>query len=547
MNVNLGMLTLKLPALQVHELLVTAMRAGLLVMMFVVLNGWVMAVTHLPVADYFEPVMFTGIARQLFGTLKHALVTVCVIGVLLLRWRFVAAPWSRVEHGVDIRLYVTVLAAVLAWNHATYDYNLYFDRAHYYDRFTLLALVFLVYWRPLFVLPFVLVLTVTGWQFHEPILPNSWAQTSMPLRLLMLFVCAHFLAAVTGVQRTIDWLFVGCCIVAAHYWVPGLNKLGLAWPTYGHVHHFMLSTYANGWLGFMNAEEVSRTARFVALLDWPIVIATLVLQIGSVLLLVHRFTLLGLLAAWAVFHLGILGLAGIFFWQWIVVEAGLLMLLRRLWARDPIPFISIPHLLVSVLLIGASKLWLPAVGLAWYDMRASYTFRFEATGESGRVYSLPPKFFEPYDFQFTLGWFKYLSREPRLNITWGASSDRALADRLLEARTPAAVRRLEQTWGEVMYDEQRSEVFDEFMQRYITTFNRRRSKQVWLSPLHAPRQIWTFAREDAYDDSEPIVRVDVYQIMSMFDGERYLEIDRRAARSVRIDGDAARAASGEGG
>ncbi len=50
--------------------------------------------------------------------------------------------------------------------------------------------------------------------------------------------------------------------------------------------------------------------------------------------------------------------------------------------------------------------------------------------------------------------------------------------------------------------------------------------------------IWTFAREDAYDGNEPIVRVDVYQIMTMFDGERYLEIDRRAVRSVVIGSDA---------
>ena len=505
-------------------ILAVAGNALALVALFLLLDHWVMAVSDLPAGSYQRPGLLSQLPAQMVATLPRAVITALMLLTMLLGWRSLLRGWGELELGLALRPWVLLLAAMLAWWFASYPYNFYFDQLHLADRLALLMLALLIAWRPVFILPFVLLLSTIIWQFFQPIGDWSWAQPSMPMRLLLLLFAALWLHALTARQHSRDWMFVGLCLIAAHYWMPGLNKLSMAWPGYGHIYNFLLNTYANGWLGFLQPTQVAAAAKVIALFDWPMRIGTLVAQIGVLLLLWRRFTVVGFLVLWSLFHLGIFLLSGILFWQWMLLESSLALLIQRIWQRRPIPFVTTPHLLVSMVLIVGSPLWVKPVALAWLDAPISYTYRYFAVTGDGRRYNLPPAFFAPYDFQFTLGFFKYLSPPPHLDITWGASGQRHVADALMADPSPAGVARVERELGRDPRDPRRQAVLEQFIARFV-------AKRVAAGPAQggyawwsAPVQIRTWPHGEAYAWQAPITRVEVEQVTNLFDGERYSEI-----------------------
>jgi len=240
-------------------------------------------------------------------------------------WR----SWDVLEHGQLIRPFVTLTAAVLAWRFSTYNYNFYFNQGHLLDRLLLIGLVPLIWWRPVFVFPFLLLLCAVIWQFAIPLGQYSWAQQYMPIRLLTLFGATLLLTAITGRRLGNHYVFLACCLVMAHYWVPGVGKLAIDWTSQGHVYNLLPSTYANGWLGFLEPERISAIARAIARLDSLILFFTLLFQLGAIIALWRRQLLIALLCIYPLFHLAIFSLSGIFFWQWIIVEAALAVLVSR--------------------------------------------------------------------------------------------------------------------------------------------------------------------------------------------------------------------------
>lgn len=514
-----------------------ALTIGTLVSIFVVLDRWILTLTALPQESYFESFLFIELLNNTFSSPLLILLSSLVIGFSILRIRPLWIPWSQLEHSKYIRPFILLLAALLSWWYTTYDYNLYVNQSHYYDRFLIIALAILIAWRPFFVLPFLLLLTAVIWQFAVP-LDNSYsfAQPSMPLRILVMFVAMLFFYALTGKQKVNDWLFLSLCIIAAHYWAPGLAKMVLNWGTYGHVYHLLPTTYANGWLAFLDPSQLSSFALTLAKFDGFIRISTLVLQLCALALLWSRFSLSALLTFWTIFHIGIFATSGILFWQWIMIEIFILILIQSLWKNNSLPFISRDYFLLSVFLIGSSIHWVNPVRLAWYDTPVSYTFRCEAIGKSGEKYVLPPRFFAPYDYPFTLGKFIYLTPSPRLDLIWGSTGNREIADQLLQVKSEEEIHHLEKELGQRYYDQSKSEVFDHFIRQFVLNANKRESKSTLFNAIQAPRQLWTFPKgtNTEYDFQEPISIVNIYQVTSWFDGKNYLEIENKVIRHIPI-------------
>ena len=75
-----------------------------------------------------------------------------------------------------------------------------------------------------------------------------------------------------------------------------------------------------------------------------------------------------------------------------------------------------------------------------------------ATGESGQTYLLPPRFYRPYEYQFSLAGFGYLVDEPRVMVISGGTWSREVADALLAVRTLDDLTTVEETYGQRGYD-----------------------------------------------------------------------------------------------
>ena len=126
------------------------------------------------------------------------------------------------------------------------------------------------------------------------------------------------------------------------------------------------------------------------------------------ILLFRRRSAIPLLLGWSVFHVVVLSLSGICFWQWLMIDGVVALVLWRfpgLLVLPPFPKIQAA---ASMFLIGTSVLWLHIVPLYWIDTPLIYTYRIEGDGESGRSYNLPTSLFGPHDFELKLMGFGYL-------------------------------------------------------------------------------------------------------------------------------------------
>src|SRR5690606_2505796 len=90
-------------------------------------------------------------------------------------------------------------------------------------------------------------------------------------------------------------------------------------------------------------------------------------------------------------HLGIFALTAIFFWKWIIVNAGFVLafdLLRR--RRVALPW---PILVMGCVLVLVAPSTFHIVRLGWFDSGGVNEARFEARTASGNTVRVPSNYF----------------------------------------------------------------------------------------------------------------------------------------------------------
>ncbi len=493
----------------------------------------------LPEKSYHEPLLVIETARRFVNvTLEYcylpALIAVSAI-VVLYRFgcRSLWHDWTTYPNGKIIRRIVLVTSGILGWTFATYNYNFYFGQGHYVDRLLLVGMLPLIYWRPVFTLPFSLQVLTIIHQFNFPIGGYSVAEQMVLARILIAFSAVFVVSLLDRTPRTTEFVVITCCIIASTYFVSGLAKLRLDWIAVDKVFYLLPATYANGWLGFLDPETISLFTRRLSLFNLPMKIATIVLECGAILLLWNRRSLLFFLCGWIAFHLGIFIVSGICFWKWAVIYAVLVSIIYSNRGGGAFDIFNRRYFFFSLILIGGSSIWFNPVALSWYDTSATYTYRFDAIGESSKRYSLPPAIFSPYDYQFTQSSFRYLSKDRRLGLTWGATNNRDIAESLSESTTVDELLAIETAFGRDSYDAVRAERFDRFIRTFIGNMNASGFDQPWFTKSQPPRWLLTFA-DDPFRGEERIATVIVREVTSFFDGNHYSEVRDVVARRIEI-------------
>lgn len=516
-------------------------RVGLLVVGFLGVERWVVGVTSLPLEAYEQPLITLQIAESLIAIPRtgpafavRALGVLGLLYVLVRHTRDLGASWRGVDEGGVLRWMIAAPLVCLTWAYSTYDANLFFGRSHLVDRWLLVVLCVAALRRPAMVLPFVMLVTGILFQFDHPIGGYSVAEQFLLVRLLLLFT-TYFLLRIIGVPlRPSDLVLSGLAALAAHYFVPGLGKLRMGWFSVGAVPLLLPATYLNGWLGFLDPETLGTLTERLLYLDPLLVAGAFLLELCALFALVRRRLLLFYLALWICFHLTVFFFSGIFFWKWIALELTLLLLFLRRGDRPALAVFTPSHAALSVALIGSGALWAGPVNLSWFNSAVSYTYRFEAVTEGGRQVWLGPGFFAPYQYQFTMTGFGYLSPRRQLGVTWGAVSERDIAEATFLTRSPGEIAGLEQARGSVRYDAAKAQALDDFLLQFVKNWNDDRPEQRLWTKISAPPQLWSFAPDGAFAADERISQVVVHQVTSFFDGRRVHEIGPERLRTIDI-------------
>lgn len=505
-----------------------------LLVVFMLLRWMLMVVTFLPQESYFEPVLVLEIFKNLPGLTWRLVPLLIVGGLFIWRRREIGEDWSQWEHGRVIQILMGTAAFVLAWPYATYDYNLLLDRWHALDRILIVVLFGAIWWRPLFVWPFLIVVLGVAMQFNQAIGPHLWAAPDQAFHLLILFCAFQLYGAVLGRREVVPFLLLVGCMVALHYWPSAYIKLRIGWLWENQIQFLLPGTYANGWWAGVSGETIARVTNALSALNPLMKVFTLSVECGLVLFFWKRRVAMVLLGMAMALHVGIFLISGIFFWQWIVFEFCLLVVLWKTTSFRQEGLFSAETAAVTAVIIVSSHWWLGAVALTWFDSRASNSYRLEAVGESGKRYLIPPRMLAPFEQTYMVARFHPLSEEPVLDVHWSATKDQKLARQLNEARSAEQVLAIEEQMGRVKFDPKRREEVARFLQQFFRNIHHRRDERRRLHWIAAPRGIWTLPEDGEYRYQEPLKSLDFVQVLTFFDGTTVQTVRSRTVLSVKI-------------
>lgn len=502
-----------------------------LVAVYFAIDAFVLRITDLGEAGYREPSLIWELSKQ--SKFLVPLVVLVAIAALVLT-QTLGPKWPSFDRGWTFRVPVGTAIVLLTWWFATYEYNYFIDQAHWSDRIILVLLGALSIWRPVFTVPWVLLVATIINQFFYPIGGYSVAEQYQLLRMVELFIALLLIWFVVGRWFRNEFLVTVFALLASGFFISGVGKVRLRWFEAGaHVESNVLATYANGWLGSLSPGTVSNLAEAVGLVAWPLMIGTLIVELGSVFILWGRRFVVPRLLVFVIFHVGVLSLTGIFFWRWIIFELVLVAFLRRDDLLGHLKIFSSSYVVIGAALVFFGPWWARPTDLSWIEAPVNYVYRFEAIDGAGVSGELPPEFFQPFDYAFTLSPFGYLAPEPQLPIVWGAIRERDTAAELYGASSVAQVLEIEQNRGWDQFDAERAAILDRFISGFVGNWNTRGGDANPLAIVGPPRQLLTFGH-DSYAGSGPIETVVVTQVMTYWDGNQYQEIRSREIRRIEI-------------
>ena len=458
---------------------------------------------------------------------------VATLGWLALFARRIA--WSRLEGGKVLRGFILAACIASAWTFSLYETNAYYDQSHTLMRVLMLSSALLVLLHPAFAFAYVLLGTLLVSQLHAPIPGFNWLDKQILFDVLILFGVFLAVRAVRAVS-TATFVTVLLALIAADYVVPGIAKLRLSgWATEDNLANLAFATWHNGWMWWLDESAMLKLLDAGAWTNRPLIVATLIGELGFLFLLVHRWAFRLLILFSFGLHAGIYLSSGILFWKWMLLNVLVIVLVERLGAPIRAQLFRWRNQLGMAAAVLAFPLTVGAPWLAWFDTPLSEVFHLRAIGVSGQSYAVPRLFMAPYELIFAQNRFFYLLEEPHLVGTFGATSDRTLHARLLHARTAADVDALVPEYGRTDFDVKLAAGFDAFLAKYFGTLNRRGVKHAWYSKFQAPYHIWSRPRErPLYDMQEPVRSIEVVYERALYTGDAVVPLGTRVIRTIPI-------------
>jgi hypothetical protein len=483
-------------------------RTAVLILLFALLNTAIFQIVNLPESAYFQPVIFAQAVRQLSF-------------IFLLLWglvpivKFRDLRWGKFENGRSLRFAIFLIALILAWSFSTYDYNHYYNQAHYFDRFLLILLALLIWLHPIFVSFFVLFAIVMARQFSFPLADYSWTDKRVLFDVLILFSTLLY-AKLFWRWAERYFLLLGLCLFTANYVMSAAGKLSLNWLAHDDLADLVVAGYVNGWFPFWSETAVLRLADLIHTINLPLLLLTLLIEIAPIFLFLHRRLAIIILLGVVGLHLNIFLSSGIFFWKWIALALIFVFVLMRLDGKQVTAVFNKQNVALSLFIFLLSPLFFHPVQLAWYDTPFNNFYRLEAVGESGRVYEIDRHFLAPYDIIFAQNRFWYLNDESTLVGTYGAADKLVVAVGIQQANSAADMQQLSDEQGQNYFDAAKATRFKEFVQSYFGSLNENGRKTIPLNILAAPQHIWSYAKGNGYDMQEPVHSVRVNLVKTWY-------------------------------
>jgi len=497
-----------------------------IVILYLILNLAFFGIIKLPASVYFQSI----ITGQLW---RYPIIFLFLLGMAVPVLGYNQLRWTQFENGRSLRLTIFFIALILAWAFATYDYNHFYNQAHYFDRFLLLLFAAFILLHPIFVPFFVFFALIIARQFEFPLGSYSWTDKQVLFDILILF---STLLYVKLLDERVDRYFIllALCLFTANYITSALRKLTLNWLVHNDLANLIVASFANGWFPSLPEKTVLQMAQLIHKLSPVLLFLTLIIEFSPIFTFFHHRLAIFILFGTMGLHTIIFLSSGIFFWKWMALALIFIVYLSRLEGEQITAVFNKKHATLSLILFLLAPIFFRPVYLGWYDTPLNNFYRLEAIGESGTVYEIGRNFMSPYDPIFAQNRFWYLNNTPLVVGTYGATNILLIANHLEQIDSLAALLALEDEYGQNYYDVAQGKQFEEFIKSYFAHLNENGRKTIPLNYLAAPQHIWSFARENSYQMQEPIKTIQVRLVKTLYHRDQIQTLSDEMIRQIEI-------------
>lgn len=371
----------------------------------------------------------------LLGTAIGSNVPLCVAGVLAFGglWRFGGGPllvrWDDLDRGQALRGFTIVLVVMLTWRHLAADFDYAYGQWWALDRVGLVVFGALAVWRPIALVAFIGQIRLLQAPLRTAFgLASGATLDDLPILALAALVATVLVTVVVGGRKSHVFVNLMAAATAAQFFASGRRKLSDGWLADNDLSNFPLNGYHQGWLATGDGSLAEALAEFFATFRLPILVATVVLEVGGIVLLARRRSLIFAFVGWAGFHLFVFLGYGFSFLEWALVELGVVALLfgtaGALWSKPA--FRAIPVALTVAFVFFGGFVFKPPT-LAWFDGPMTYAYEFNGIDEDGNERLLVANDFAPHESAIA---FAYLHLGPTspLAAGYGALNRQRLDD-----------------------------------------------------------------------------------------------------------------------
>lgn len=466
------------------------------------------------------------------------------VAVFAVPWLALAPSWrwEAIPQGGVLRIFALFLVAILAWKATTRDIDLVIGERHVLARWLLVGSVPLLWTSPAFLPLAALLLTQPFglWEHHA----------TFPMRVTQALVAYACLAGALGPTPLFGdataLLFFVLVIQISHYLITALAKclLGPKWTSWvsdNKLHHMAASAYSWGWARFFPWSRWRRVIDGLKAVEKPLQLTTFGIELLAPLALLHPTAAIGFCLAWCAFHLGVFAVSGLLFWDWILTNLSIAVLVSSI--PPPIaeqafgPWSMLAGLLFLLLFPLRHKLWTP-MPLGWFDSPFTQRIHWQVEGESGNLYGLYNDFMCPHERLYGKVHGCFLAPVPVVTYHLGEVWKPELRD-AIRAAGPS-LERLEgvrRRFGIEPKNAPMAARHEQYLRRFFHELNRGARKHVLPRPLRflkAPGdQIFYWGDLPRYRGQEKVRKVVLRYREEYFDGaelrrlrdEPVLEID----------------------
>lgn len=463
-----------------------------------------------------------------------------VAGLTLMAYRFTA--WHTIDPAGVLRPTVVFLCALIVWKGTTLDVDLATGERLLRPRVIALTTLALLWIHPGWsaLLLFTIINYLRGWYHHQHLLLRALLMfVSTTIAALLLQIADHVVGfpgfMVTGVGAEIAIL--GC--IASHYTDAAVGKLRLgdhwwSWMLENRLHHLAISAYLWGWT--RRRRDPLSLARVLAVIDRPLQIATVLFELSGFFIGFHRWTAVAFFATAALFHLFVFAVAGLLFWQLILVCGFLAIGIAALPDAQLACFGVIPGftLIGIVILISYYGRGLSPESLAWWDTPYVARVQWRLVGQSGMIYDLHNGFMCPNERLF--GKWDFRTTEPALTGHLGEIRDGVLRKKILATRGQAAeLDQLKRDYGRPVLTRAQSDEIDRYLRDFFVNYNGGAPKRVCPPWMKAPGGMYfRWGERPAFRGQEPVWQLVVAYREEFFDGERVVTLRDEPLRTIDI-------------